>query len=178
MVWGHCSVTYSNRLLKLQKRAARIVLRADIMTLSETMFRELNWLPFYKRVQYHTYILMYKTLNNLAPEHLSERFIKISETHDRNPRSTDSGLLKVPYSRTWYYDNSFTVTGAKMWNSLPLNIRQSPSLGSFKGRIKSHLLGINCGVGQGVPNPRFPPCPHFPPPRPRFPPPRPPLPSP
>ena len=59
MVWGHCSVTHSNRLLKLQKRAARIVFRAVIMTPSETMFRELNWLPFYKRVQYHTYILMY-----------------------------------------------------------------------------------------------------------------------
>ena len=107
------------------------------------MFRELNWLPFYKRVHYHTYILMYKTLNNLAPEYLSDRFIKISEAHDRNLLSIDSGLLKVPYSRTRYYGNSFTVTGAKMWNSLSLNIRQSPTLGSFKGRIKSHLLAIN-----------------------------------
>ena len=112
------------------------------MTPSDTMFRELNWLTFYKRVQYHTYILMYKTLNNFAPDYLPERFIKISETHDRYLRSADSGLLKVPYSRTRYYDNSFTVTRAKMWNSLPLNIRQSPSLGSFKGRIKSHLLAI------------------------------------
>ena len=60
------------------------------MTPSETVFRELNWLPFYKRVQYDTYILMYKTLNNLAPDSLSERFIKMSETHDRNLRSADS----------------------------------------------------------------------------------------
>ena len=76
------------------------------------MFRKQNWLPFYKRVQYHTFILMYKTLNNLAPEYLSERFIKISEIHDRNLRSADSGLLKVSYSRTRYYNNSFTETGA------------------------------------------------------------------
>ena len=53
----------------------RIVLRVDIMTHSETMFRELNWLRVYKRVQYHTYILMYKTFNNLAPDYLSERLI-------------------------------------------------------------------------------------------------------
>ena len=98
------------------------------MTPSETMFRELNWLHFCKRVQYS---VMYKTLNNLAPEYLSERLMKISD------------LLKVPYSRTRYYDNLFAVTGAYMWNSLPLNIRQSPSLGGFKGRIKSHLLAIN-----------------------------------
>ena len=107
------------------------------------MFREVNWLPFYKRVQYHTYILMYKTLNNLAPHYLSERFIKMSETHDCNLRSADSGLLNVPYSRTRYYDNAFTVTGTKMWYLLPLNIRQTTSHGSFKGRIKSHLLAIN-----------------------------------
>lgn len=57
MVWGHCSVTYSNKLLKLQKRAARIVLRADIMKPSETMFRELNWLLFLQtRTVSHIYL--------------------------------------------------------------------------------------------------------------------------
>ena len=110
----HIATDYLNS----PKRAARIVLHADIMTPSETMFRELNWLL----VQYHTYIFMYKTLNNSAPD-LSERFMKISETHDRNLRSADSGLLKVPYSRTRYYDNPFTVTAAKMGNSLPLRPR-------------------------------------------------------
>lgn len=139
MVWGHCSATSLNRLLKLQKRAARIVLKVDIMTPSETMFRELNWLPFYKRVQYHEFILMYKTLNNLAPDYLSERFIKVSETHDRKLRSVENDLLNVPYSRTRYYDNAFSVAGAKLWNSLPNDIRQSPSLCSFKTRIKSYL---------------------------------------
>ncbi|MCG8048126.1 MAG: reverse transcriptase domain-containing protein, partial [Candidatus Thiodiazotropha endolucinida] len=80
MLWGHCSVANINRLLKLQKRAARIVLQADILTPSETMFNELHWLPFHKRVRYHECILMYKTLNNLAPEYLTERFTKVSET--------------------------------------------------------------------------------------------------
>ena len=80
-------------------------------------------------------------------DYLSERFINISETHDRNLRSIDSGLLKVPYSSMRYYDNSFTVTGAKMWNSLPLNIGHSPSLGSFKGMIKLQLIHKQCHGG-------------------------------
>ena len=121
----------------------RIVLQADIMTPSEFMFRELNWLPFYKRVNYHKCVLMYKSLNNIAPDYLTERFMKVSETHNRQLRSADNDLLKVPFSRTKYYDNSFTVSGAKLWNSLPLNIRQSPSIDSFKCSIKAHLLETN-----------------------------------
>ena len=100
-VTAHCT-----RILKLQKRAARIVLQGDIMTPSEFMFRELNWLPFYKRVNYHKCVLMYKPLNNIAPDYLTERFMKVSETHNRQLRSADNDLLKVPNSRTKYYDNS------------------------------------------------------------------------
>ena len=94
-------------------------------------------------VNYHKCVLMYKSLNNIAPDYLTERFMKVSETHNRQLRSADNDLLKVPYSRTKYYDNSFTVSGAKLWNSLPLNIRQSPSIDSFKCRIKAHLLETN-----------------------------------
>ena len=37
-----------------------MTLKADFMTLSERLFKELNWLPFPKRVQYHTCLIVYK----------------------------------------------------------------------------------------------------------------------
>ena len=42
LVWGRCSRGNILRLLKLQKRAARIILNADIMTPSQRMFNELK----------------------------------------------------------------------------------------------------------------------------------------
>ena len=42
MIWGHCSKQNTLRILKLQKRAARIILKADITTPSKTLFSELN----------------------------------------------------------------------------------------------------------------------------------------
>ena len=42
LIWGRCTITNSNRLIKLQKRAARIALNADFMTHSQTMFNELK----------------------------------------------------------------------------------------------------------------------------------------
>ena len=60
LIWGCCSTSNANRLIKLQERTARIILNVDIMTPSEQMFFELNWLPFPKRVSYHTHDMMYK----------------------------------------------------------------------------------------------------------------------
>ena len=44
VVWDNTTNANLTRLVKLQKRAARI-LKADTMTLSEQLFKELNWLP-------------------------------------------------------------------------------------------------------------------------------------
>ena len=84
--------------------------------------------------------MMYKTLKGMAPNYMTELFNKVSETHSRNMRSVDNDLLRISYSRTGYYDRSFTIQGATQWNSLPLDMRNSPSLPSFKQNVKKYLL--------------------------------------
>ena len=46
VVWGITTNANLTRLVKLQKRAARMLLKAYFMTLSEQLFKGLNWLPF------------------------------------------------------------------------------------------------------------------------------------
>ena len=49
-----CRSTYGAnivRLSKLQKHNARIILKADIMTPSSYMFKQLSWLPIPKRLK-------------------------------------------------------------------------------------------------------------------------------
>ena len=60
MIWSQCTSHNMNRLSKLQNRAARIILQADIMPPSQQMFQELGWLPFPKRVKYHTCVMVLK----------------------------------------------------------------------------------------------------------------------
>ena len=109
LIWGRCSTSNTNRLIKLQKRAARIILKVDLMTPSKQMFSELKWLPFPERVKYHTRVMMYKILNNMAPDYLRQLFHNVSETHERALRSADNELLTTPLCRTTYYEKSFTV---------------------------------------------------------------------
>ena len=143
LIWSRCSVTSTNRLLKLQKRAARIILKADFMTPSETMFSELQWLSFTKRIQYHTHIMMFKAFNGQAPTYISSMFTKTSEIHNRNLRSVENAKLRIPFSKTTYYENSFTVNGAKLWNSLPNELREMSNINTFKNAVKSYLLQSN-----------------------------------
>ena len=78
---------------------------------------------FSKRVQYHSCTMVYKALNGLAPEYISDIFTNVSDSHMRNLRSIDNDLLLVPSSKTSYFENSFTISSAKKCNELPLYIR-------------------------------------------------------
>ena len=114
MIWGQCSTyKFINRVLKLQKRAARIILQADFMTPSKEMFRELGWLTFTNRVEYHISIMVFKSLNGQAPEYLSSLLTKSSETNTRNLRSSEQEILKVPFARAAYYKKIFFCHGSK-----------------------------------------------------------------
>ena len=53
---------------------------------SEQMFSELNWHPFPKRVNYHTHVMMYKVLNNMAPEYLRDIFHRFPK-HTADPHA-------------------------------------------------------------------------------------------
>ena len=144
LIWGRCTLSNINRLIRLQKRAARIVLNVNFSTPSQIMFNELKWLTFPKRVQYHTCIIMYKSLHGSAPEYLSNLFEKSLEVHTRNLRSVnnETRALRIPYARTCIYDRPFSVTGAKEWNALPLNIKSSESIAAFKLSLKQYLLQV------------------------------------
>jgi len=39
-------------------------------------------------------------------------------------------------------DRSFAVAGPRLWNSLPISLRQISSYGQFRRYLKSHLFGI------------------------------------
>lgn len=139
VTWDSTSGTNIERLLKLQKRAARIILSAGFDTPSVSMFQELGWLSVGNRLKYNKAVLTYKALNNLAPDYIARLLKPMSQAHSLNLRSTDNGTLHVPRSRTTLYNNAFSSSAPRLWNSLPQEARNSESLNSFKKCLKSIL---------------------------------------
>ena len=77
------------------------------------------------------------SLHGLAPDYLCSKFERRETAY--NLRDSEN-KLNLPLPRTNYYKNSFSYSGATLWNSLPRDIRQAESLGLFKRLIKEVRL--------------------------------------
>ena len=81
----------------------------------------------------------YKSLNGLVPEYLSSKFVKRNETR-YSLRDSVNKLFDVPFPRTNFMKNSFSYSGAVLWNSLPCDVREANSLSQFKGLVNLRFL--------------------------------------
>ena len=96
-----------------------------------------NWVKLDRQRLVNKSIMMYKIVNNMVPEYLSSHFFLRSDTLTYNLRDSD-GTLAIPQPRTNYCKRRLSYSGVVLWNSLPLNIRQSLSLNEFKSKLKNY----------------------------------------
>ena len=60
---------------------------------------------------------------------------------NRKLRSSSAFLLKQnKWNLKSYGFRTFTVAAPFLWNSLPLEVKSSPSLNIFKSKLKTHLF--------------------------------------
>lgn len=67
------SVDNLNRVFRLQKRAARVILNSDARANSVGLFKQLNWLPFFHEAKINKCILIHNRLSGNCPNYMSER---------------------------------------------------------------------------------------------------------
>ena len=81
---------------------------------------------------------MYNFNKDLLPSAFAEMFVKNNTFHNYPTRH--SGELHLPLLRTISAQNTFFYEGPKFWNSLTNDIKVSPSLNSFKNKLKLFLV--------------------------------------
>lgn len=146
-VWGNASNERLNDLLKLQKRAARIILQTSCETPSVILFHELKWIPIVNLIKMRKLLLVFNVLKNKAPYHLFNLFEFINETHNVRTRSSLTNL-KIPLVTTEVAKTKISYTGAMLFNSLPNNMKDIDNISpqSFKNFLKTYFLDLNCNV--------------------------------
>ena len=139
-VWGNSTKQNIKTLQILQNPAARAVLgNFDFNSSVSLMIKQLKWTTVQNRYTYFTCIMVYKCLNGLAPDYLINLFKYVSETHSYITRNVSNNNLALPSLSTSLYKHSFSYNGALLWNSLPLYIRNSSSLNTFKSMLSHYL---------------------------------------
>ena len=120
-----------NGLQLVQNRAPRIVTFTKKYKHITPSLMDLHWLPVEYRIIYKILLLVYKAINGLSPSYISSLLSICSSSCPL--RSCSNKLLQVPRSKLKSYgDQRFSIAGPKLWNSLPVSLRNADSLNSFK----------------------------------------------
>ena len=64
--------------------------------------------------------MMYKTMNDLAPEHLQSLF---SQRHSANNLRNSEGRLTLSKPSTNFLKRSFSYNGPLLWNNMPKSLK-------------------------------------------------------
>ncbi len=75
---------------------------------------------------------MYKCVHGFAPKLLCDMIVMASDVNVGNTRNTDSLNIYIPKPNIECYQTSFKYSGGKIWNDLPNNIQNAPSVEAFK----------------------------------------------
>ncbi len=127
------------KLQYVQNSTARMITRTQKFEHITPILKDLHWLPVAQCISFKILLFTYKCVNNLAPSYLCD-LLQIYKPL-RSLRSADKYLLCVPATNlVTYGDRSFSKAAPILWNNLPLHIRTSSSVDSFKRNLKSYLF--------------------------------------
>ena len=133
LVWMCHNRSYNNRINQLHERSLRMVYNDKWSSFEDLLRKDGSVSIHVKNIQV-LMTEMYKVKNNLAPILLSEVF-KLKPTSTYNLRTV--GEFEIRRVRTTNFGTeSLSFLGPKLWNTVPLSIRNVETLKEFKSKIR------------------------------------------
>ena len=123
-----------DKLQRVQNLAARLALN-DWRSPIPHLLVKLHWFPIHSRMKFKISSLTFKLLSDNQPANL--RSLLTPYAPPRSLRSSDKCILTQPRTSTSIGKRAFNVCAPAVWNSIPLHIRLSPSLASFKRNLET-----------------------------------------
>ena len=132
------------KLQKIQNSCARFLFGPGVIRKWDSVtpfLKDAHFLPVKQRIEFKLGLMVFKCVNNMAPQYLSE-CIKVKNEPVKSLRGhEDYFLLDVPpvpnLKRT---ERSFTYCAPEVWNRLPYELRSCPNVALFKNKLKTFLF--------------------------------------
>jgi hypothetical protein len=131
-IWDELGKGLGELLQKLQNRAARLIINFKNEHGQSILARSsLGWTALEEGRALMKAKLMYKTVNQLAPQRLCNIFQFSNTVNSYNLRDSSTAWAFYSKAQDRIKKKSFSYSGAKLWNRIPENIRNSISYNSF-----------------------------------------------
>jgi hypothetical protein len=131
VIWCICTQYELEQLDKIQNECARIATGATKLISSETLQKEINWESLSERRYKHKLIMFHNMQSNKTPDYISSVIPNPDQSRYSLRNSKDIRGITSRTSTTLYH-NSFLPLVIRDWNNLPVTIRNSRTVSSFK----------------------------------------------
>ena len=121
-------------LQKLQNRAAGILKNSTFDAPSSPTINNIRWMKITDLISFESNQLVFKSLNNQAPQYICNLFQRNSGCSSRDLRNTVKDL-RHPLCTSSNGQKMFSYRGATLWNNLAICVKRAPSLSVFKKRF-------------------------------------------
>ena len=134
-----------HRLQSIQNSAARIVTNLCKYTRITLILRKLHWLPIQFRSEFKLATLVYKFIHTGFDKYFAPHLSTYCTTYNTRCSQSVANFLNVPkfqstiHKSTKQFGFSFAFDAPTVWNSLPEDIRASPTIASFRQKLKTYL---------------------------------------
>ena len=100
--------------------------------------KQLSWLSIPDRVNFFKLVHVFKIRCGTSPVYLSANFKPVQLAHSYGTRgSSYNYFISKDIARS---SKSFVFTAVKLWNGLPVYLKQIESVSVFKVKLKEYLL--------------------------------------
>ena len=137
-VWGNSCKTYLDPLVKIQKRAVRILKGAKKLDHTDPIFKELKIMKISEIYVYTLQLILYKHHHLLLPDIFADFFVSNESIHNHNTRQAH--LLHVPLLRSQPAYSSIRKTGVRSYNYFMGIIDLNVSIITYKYHLKKFIL--------------------------------------
>ena len=137
IVWGQTYASYIDPIFKLQKTAVRAISLQPRMSPSLPIFNDFKLLKLSEIFELRLLTFVFDSVNKTSPSCFHEFFLLSSSVHQYSTRQASQGdLYMFKKSSLQYGLKSIRYQGAKLWNTLPLELRNATK----GGPVINHIL--------------------------------------
>ena len=126
----------------MQRKMVRFVQGMDSMChVGQKELRDLSWMSIYHRVMYFRMLHLFRIRHDLAQGYLRPNFTLLYKNYKCHSYGTRGSSHNFHLSKEISNSpTSFNFHAIKQWNSLPIHLKNIPSLATFKRKLKDYLF--------------------------------------
>lgn len=141
LVWSNLNKGQTDRLQKLQNRAARIITFQGYDVRSADLLERLKWDKLEVRRKKRMGLMMHDIVNNKCPLYLSNLFASEEDVYKSKLRNNNMKIKLIP--KTDFFKSSFYYRGSTMWNTIPNEIKTADTKTAFKNKLYKWCEVVN-----------------------------------